>query len=239
MKYYRLLAMVPPLPEAPESPPLPLETLVELLYQDMAEADRPLAASLLGFLDCRNLEALLQGHDVFDERAPLSRVALEEKQDLPEYLAEFLAAHESGSISDEYPFDALWRAYFTHLVETADLARSTFLREWAGYEISLRDALARQRAEALGEKGDMRVSGVPSDDGENHAALLSTLAEASNPMERERLLDTARLAKIESIAGIDPFSTDAALSYLAAILILDRWDVGKAADVAKMLEVFA
>lgn len=239
MKYYRLLAMVPPLPEAPEAPPLPLEELIQLFTEDMQESDRALAVTLLGFLDCRNIEARLQDHGVFDERAPLTTEALDEKTELPEYIGEFLEAYEAGSLNEDYGFDALWRAYFTHLVETADLCRSPFLREWAGYEITLRDALARQRAEALGDKGDMRVSGVPVDAGEDHGSLLSTLAEAANPMERERLLDTARLAKIDSISGIDPFSTDAALAYLAATLILDRWDVGKAADVAKMLEVFA
>ncbi len=239
MKYYRLLAMVPPLPESPEAPPLPLEDLVELYIADLHESDRGLAMTLLGFLDCRNIEAKLQDHGVFDERAPISAEALEERTELPEYIAEFLEAFEAGSVNEEYGFDALWRAYFTHLVETAAHGRSTFLREWAGFEITLRDALARQRAEALGDKGDMRISGVAVDGGEDHSSLLSTLAEAANPMERERLLDTARLAKIESISGIDPFSTDAALAYLAATLILDRWDVGKAADVAKMLEVFA
>ena len=239
MKYFRLLAMVPPLPEAPDAPPISLGELIELFDADMAEEDRALAATLLGFLDCGNVEARLQGYDVFDERAPLTAEAIEEKAELPEYLEEFLAAHESGSISDPFPYDALWRAYFPHLVEVAESSRSVFLREWASFEITLRDALARQRAEGLGEKGDMRISGVPVDEGESHAGLLSTLAEAANPMERERLLDASRLAKIESISGIDPFSTDAALSYLAAILILDRWDVGKAADVTKMLEVFA
>jgi len=239
MKYYRLLSMVPALPEAPEAPPLSLENLVEVCGEDVAGKDLELVQALLGFLDCRNVEALLQGHDTFDERAPLSRVALDEREDLPEYLEAFLEAHDSGSISDDYPFDALWRDYFTHLYETADLSGSAFLMEWSVYEVTLRDAITRQRAESLGDKAEMRMSGVAAAEGENHGALLSTLSEAANPMERERLLDTARLAKIESISGIDPFSTDAVLSYVAATMILDRWDVGKSADVTKMLEVFA
>ncbi len=239
MKYYRLLSMVPALPEAPDAPPLSLADLVEVLGEDVAGKDLELVYALLGFLDCRNVEALLLGHDTFDERAPITREQLEERQELPEYLAEFLEAHDSGSIADDYPFDALWRDYFTQLYEEADRSGSAFLAEWSVYEVTLRDAITRQRAEALGEKADLRVSGVAAGEGENHGALLSTLSEAANPMERERLLDTARLAKIDSIAGIDPFSTDAVLSYVAATLILDRWDVGKSADVTKMLEVFA
>ncbi len=239
MKYYRLLSMVPALPQGPDAPPIPLESLVELFMDDLSERDRGLALVLLGYLDCRNVEALLQGHDAFDERAPLTREQLVEREDLPEYLSDFLEAHDAGSITDEYPFDALWRTWFENLVQTAESSRSTFLREWATYEINLRDALVRMRAEALGLKAEMRSSGVAAGEGESHAALVSTLNEASNPMERERLLDAARLDKLESISGSDPFSTDAALATLAALLILDRWDVGKTADVSKMLEVFA
>jgi hypothetical protein len=239
MKYYRLLSMVPALPQGPDAPPIPLDTLVELFMDDLSERDRELALVLLGYLDCRNVEALLQGYDAFDERAPLSREQLIEREDLPEYLSEFLEAHDAGSITDEYPFDALWRAWFENLVESAELSGSVFLREWAIFEINLREALVRTRAEALGEKAEMRSLGVAVGEGESHVALLSTLNEANNPMERERLLDAARLDKLESISGSDPFSTDAALSTLAALLILDRWDVGKTADVSKMLEVFA
>ena len=239
MKYFRLLSMLPALPEAPDSPPIPLLSVIELYQADLAESDQALAGTLLGFLDCRNVEAMLQGYEVFDERALLSRDQLTERTDLPTYLAEFLEAYDSGSVADEYPFDALWRAYFTDLIEAAELSHSVFLDEWANYEIHLRDALVRLRAEGLGEKAETRSSGVAIGEGESHAPLLSTLNEATDPMGQERLLDAARLNKIESIAGIDPFSTDAALAYLAALLILDRWDVGKTADISKMLEVFA
>ena len=239
MKYYRLLSMVPALPETPDAPPMSLENLIEVCGEDVGGKDLELVHALLGFLDCRNVEALLLGHDTFDARAPISREQLEERQELPDYLAEFLESHDSGSIADDYPYDALWRDYFTHLYEVAESSGNGFLEEWSVYEVTLRDAITRQRAEALGEKADLRVSGVAAGEGEGHGALLSTLSEAANPMERERLLDTARLAKIDSIAGIDPFSTDAVLSYVAATMILDRWDVGKSADVTKMLEVFA
>jgi hypothetical protein len=63
----------------------------------------------------------------------LSREDIDERRDLPEYIAEFIEAHEAGAVSDEYPFDALWRAYFTRLVAVAEAGRSEFLREWAGH----------------------------------------------------------------------------------------------------------
>lgn len=239
MKYYRLLSMLPALPETPEVPPVSLGQLVELLFEDLDEPDKALAMSLLGHLDCQNVEARLQGYEVFDDRAVLTREALDERNELPEYLQDFLEAHDSGASSDEYPFDGLWKSFYTALVEVAESTGSDFLKDWASYEITLRDALAKSRAESLGEKPELRSAGVAVETAESHAPLLAAMAEAANPMEAERLIDTARLAKIDSISGIDPFSTDAALAYLAATLILDRWDVGKEADVAKMLEVFA
>ncbi len=239
MKYYRLLSMLPSLPEAPEPPPIPLAEFMPLIEEDLAEKDRPLALAMLGFVDCRNVESLLQGFDAFDERAPLGRQQIEERRDLPDYLAEFLEAYDGGSIAEPYPFDALWRAYFTDLVELGERSRSTFLRDWASFEIGLRDDLVPLRADATGDKPELRQSGVPVDEGDDLGPLLSALADAPNPMERERLLDAHRLKKLDAFAGADPFSLDAVLAYLAALLILDRWDVGEAADVAKMLEVFA
>ncbi len=239
MKYYRLLAMLPSLPDGPEAPPISLQELSGNLLDGLSESDRKLALALLGFLDCRNVEARLRGFSIFDERAPLSAAVLEDREDLPSWLQSFFDDYDSGVLADDYPFDALWRAYYGFLAQLAETSRSAFLADWTSYEISLADTLVRMRAERLGESADQRASGVPIALGEDHTALLSALGEADNPMERERLLDAARLRKIEAINGIDPFSTDAALAYLAAIMILDRWDIGKKADAAEMLEVFA
>jgi len=239
MKYYRLLSMLPSLPEAPEPPPIKLEAFVPLIEEDFAERDRPLVLAMLGFIDCQNVEALLQDFDVFDERAPLSRAQIEERADLPPYLEEFLETYDSGAAGEGYAFDELWRGYFEYLVQLGENSGNHFLKDWAAFEIGLRDDLVPMRADATGEKADLRLSGVAVDEVSDTQPLLSALHEAPNPMEAERLLDTERLKKIDAFAGVDPFSTDAALAYLAALLILDRWDVGPTVDVAKMLEVFA
>ncbi|MBW2535226.1 MAG: DUF2764 family protein, partial [Deltaproteobacteria bacterium] len=215
MKYFRLLSMLPALPDAPGAPPVPLEQLIALLFEDLAEGDKPLALALLGHLDCQNLEARLQGYEVFDQRAVLTAEAFDERTELPEYMQDFLEAHDSGASSEEYVFDGLWKRFYTSLVEVGEQSGSNFLKDWASYEITLRDTLAKSRAESLGDKPELRAAGVAVETAESHAPLLAAMAEAANPMEAERLLDTARLGKIDSISGIDPFSTDAALSYLA------------------------
>jgi len=239
MKYYRLLSMVPPLPEVPGPPPVPLGELIELYQQELDEKDQRLALALLAFLDCRNLESALLGREMFDTRAPLPREAFEDRLQLPEYMARFLEAHDNDALGHTYPFDALWWGYFVHLVELADSSGSVFLKEWVRFDVGLRDALARQRAEALGAKGDERATGAVDGEAESFAELLSALPEASDPMERERVLDRARLERIDACQGISTFSTDAALAYLAASMILDRWSLEEAADMSKMLEVIA
>ncbi len=239
MHYYRLMSMLPPLPEKPEASPISLSEVLEAFEQEMSGTDRATALAMLAHIDCQNVESLLQDRGEWDSRGPAPREAVEERKNLPEYLANFLEAYDSGSIPDEYPFDALWRGYCTFLMEMAAASGSVFLKEWVSFEISLRDALVHYRSENLGEKADSRLSGVPEQGSDSHVDLIASLHEIRSPMEQQRVLDRARLQKIESVAGIAPFTTDAAYAYLAAILILDRWDVSAEADAAKMLEVFA
>ncbi len=239
MRYYRLMSMLPPLPDTPQAPPISLVDTLAAFDLEMTGADRATALAMLAHIDCSNVESLLQGREAFDERGPAPRSAIEERRDLPDYLASFLERYDAGAITDEYPFDALWRAYCSFLLDMADASGSAFLAEWATFEISLRDSLARYRADQLGLKPELKDTGMPDLGTGSFVDLISAVGEATNPIEQEMLLDTARLRKIDNIAGIDPFSTDAALAYLAAILILDRWDVGDEADVTKMLEVFA
>lgn len=241
MSYYRLMAGLPALPEQAEGAPIPLaEVLREMLEElEENERDRALVLALLGQIDCRNVESVLRGFELFDERGLLSRQAIEERSQLPEYIEEFIERYHSGSLSELHPFDALWRAYFQQLSELAQSAGNAFLRDWVAFELGLLDGLVRLRAEELGEKAELRSTGLEDEASDEHQALLASLAETSSPMERERLLDSARLRAIESFSGTDPFSVDAVLAYLVASLILDRWDLSKNADAAKILEVFA
>ena len=241
MKYYRLLSMLPPLPDVvDEGTPIPLSECLEALNLELSGSDRALALAVLSQIDCENIEAHLQGWDTWDARGPASKEAVDERRDLPPHLSEFLEAYDAGSISDAYPFDALWRGYYAFLLEAAEAGGSRYLKEWVIYEITLRDALAHHRADALGLNVESKSSGLPDLGGDDFIELISMLPEASNPMERERLIDMERLHHRDSIVGIDPFSTDAVLAYLSGMLILDRWDIGKKVpDVSQMLEVFA
>ena len=47
------------------------------------------------------------------------------------------------------------------------------------------------------------------------------------------------MAKIESLSGIDPFSSEAALAYVATSVVLDQWDFDQAVGPAELLEAVA
>ena len=239
MKYYRLLTMLPPLPTRPERPPQPLSVLIETCVDELSDRDRSLARALLGYLDCRNLEALLSDHDGFDDRGTLSRADLAERTRLPDYLLSFLQAREAGKVPSDTWQEALWQAYFEHLVEVAERSGCAFLREWADFELSLRAKLVAGRSERLGGRTVPGLASALATGSDDFGPLLAALREEDDAMERERLLDSRRMAKIESLSGIDPFSSEAALAYVATSVVLDQWDFDQAVGPAELLEAVA
>jgi len=235
VKYYQLMTMLPALPETPEAPPMALAEIWPLVRQSMEGSDMQGAMAVMEFLDCRNLESILQGHDAFDERAPRPRQELEEREDLPEYMNEFLQTWDSGAAAGPYAFDELWRAYFANLWEQGAVLGSRFLQDWATWETTMRNALVRDRAARLGWEVEPRLleprHGEPS-----VGALVMQVREAADPLTGKRLLDMARLDAISEARGLDPFGRDAVYAYLAAMLVLDGWAMPKETHLAELLE---
>ncbi len=235
MPYYRLMTVLPALPDRPEPPAWRLEQVWAAVAEELEGRALEAAQAVIEFLDCRNLESILLDRQAFDERARLTREQLAEREGLPEYMANFLAAWDSGAVSGPYPLDGLWRAYFSHLHEIGVRARSRFLQDWATWEVAVRNALARERAGKLGWEAEARLAeplhGEPATE-----ELLVQVREATEPLERKRILDQARLQAIEALAGRDPFGLDAVLAYLASMLVLDSWVVPAEVDLDELLE---
>ncbi|MCU0660889.1 MAG: DUF2764 domain-containing protein [Myxococcota bacterium] len=241
MKYYRLLSALPALPLAPEKPPIALSEVISQLRQELAPADLRLAEAMAMVVDMGNLENLLASRDApFDAGGLYAKDQLSSKlgTDLPEFASLLLQKSEEGGLSPAAAIAALWQAYYGYLLEVAETSGCRFLKEYVAFELPLRNALYRLRAEKLGldtaiQRLDEPSGGVPHDD------LISALAEEPDAITRERLLDTARLRAFEAVSGIDPFSIEAVLCYLASTLVLDRWDLPRTADAKQLLEVFA
>lgn len=238
MKYYRLLTALPALPDAPGRSQISLEEVIPMFQQDLTEGDWVLAEAVLRWLDCENYEAKIAGRQVFDERARLKRESLDDRRELPDFMVDFAEALESGSLGGSYPPDELWRAYHRHLTEISKIHHCSMLGEWAAWDGGLRNALARMRAQALGADLEGRLF-EDAEEESLYSELVSWAGEAGDPLERERILDQARLNKLIELAGASPFSREAALCYLLSVLVLDRWDLPKDVDVKELLEVFS
>jgi len=204
----------------------------------MAAKDWELAEEILRWLDCENLESKMLGRDIFNEKAPLSREQLEDRRELPDFMADFLDAEESGALSGTYSVDALWRSYHLHLLEISKTHGCPMLGEWAFWEAGLRNALARSRAQEIGVDLEGRLF-EESEEESLYSEMVAWASEAADPLERERVIDQNRLAKLNELAGINPFSREAALCYLLSLIILDRWDLPREVDTKQLLEVFS
>lgn len=229
------------MPRSPEKPPIGLKEVVGLLREELVPRDLQLAEALAMSVDMGNLEARVAGRSApYDSRGLYAEEQISSRVggELPDFALDVLRRAEEGALGPGAAIAALWQSYYSYLLDVAESARCRFLIEYVGFELPLRNALYRMRAEKLGldslaQRLDEPSGGVIPDE------LINRLSEEPDPMARERLLDTARLESFDTFAGTDPFSIDAALSYLASALVLDRWDLPRAADAKQLLEVFA
>ncbi len=256
---------LPTPPTAPAKPAVPLGDVIKAVRNEAEGRDRLLVDALLARIDVANIEAILTGREsLFDSRGALSREEIAAlikdgaRTTSPAVAAlPFLEGVVSGDDSQglgasgrggsggeraggpDYRPNLIWKAYFEYLSALAHEQGSAFLEAFAAWEAPLKNALARQRAGRLGwETTDLVQSEEPLG-GAIHDSLLSRVTEEANPMERERLLDTAQLEAIEYFSGGDPFGSDALLALVAGSLVLDRWDLPETVNVHELLEVSA
>ena len=247
MKYYRLMCSLPPLPLIPQTPPMSLRDVAEALHVDLSPNHWCLAHSLLLAEDVHQLEALISG--VIESPTPdiafsaFSLFADPVLVDWPEFAIDVRQQVQDATVSIDEAIGKLWCGYFAMLSELASQSRSAFLAEYVAFEVPLRNALARYRADRIGRDVtdhllDESTGGYRPDD------LVSQFVEQTDPVEKDKLVDTARLVAFDSFAGTDPFGIDAVLAYVASATVLQRWafaDVhrdSESTDVKQMLEVW-
>jgi len=244
VRYYRLLTLLPPLPSSPQRLPVPLSALLADIREELSGPAWELVLLLLlrGRVEAREAELRDREHSAGAALPPreLPLVERDEQELLEQY--PFLRDPAPGDelvTSSTLPeqIALLWRQYFLRLAEEAERRGSRFLLEYAAWETSLAIGLARQRGLRLGRAVEDELPPPPFPE-VAVAALLGQLAEQPAPLARERLLDAARLQVIDDLAGADPFSLDAVLAYVAAAVVLDRWDLPEQVDLAKLLEEF-
>ena len=216
---YYLLTALPALGELGSEPPL---TGSQLLAK-VAESGGPdeIVSALLLADDLLQREALLAGEIDPDRADPavLSVAQMRDEQPLPEYF-------QPGEL-DQAPriaVDAVWGAYFRHTAALAARTGSAFVRAWVGFEVALRNAVAAERARALGLDAHAYV--VAADLADEDADVSEPVAEfsaADSPLAAQRALDLARWRWITEHDAYFTYADDELAAYAARLSLLHRW----------------
>lgn len=231
------MTALPPLPDNVAPLPVPFRSIVEQVLEETGgTSHEELVLAVLFIVDTANAQHIILGHDSFDERGVCSREDFDTIFNLPPFIQEIMSS-DDGSGHDQIVKN-LWEGYFQYLLETASEKGSAFLRNFSEFEVGIRNAVAKQRAETLGL--DSEAAQVAS--GENASlfhGLVMKASEAEDPMKRELVIDNERLSLYRELEGIDGFSIDALLAYIAGALLIDSWSRGTETDPKNLLEVFA
>lgn len=97
-----------------------------------------------------------------------------------------------------------------------------FVTEWRQRETRLRNAVARVRADRRGVEAEPYLRPEEGYDPSMIRAVDEAFGRAT-PAEREQELDRFRWQTLESMAGLNPFSTASVLAYGLRLKIVHRW----------------
>ncbi len=163
-------------------------------------------------------EAALTGELERPEPVVLTAGQVQGREPLPEFLGVEPEARR------RVPADVVWEAYFRYVRRTADAAGGEFLREWAGYEVALRNALVQARARGLGLDPDEYV--LCPELAETDVSVEQTIAawsSAPDPLAGLRALDEGRWRWVSEHARYFGFAADELAAYARRLVLLSRW----------------
>jgi len=107
----------------------------------------------------------------------------------------------------------------------AKALKSRFLAQWVGYEVGLRNAMARTRAEKLYlDAGPYLVAEELGDPSSVFDRELEKWKRAENPLEGIRSLEQSRWEWLTEQEPWYEFTDDEVIAYGARLLVLVRWD---------------
>jgi len=95
-------------------------------------------------------------------------------------------------------------------------------RDLVGAERRLRVALARARAHRAG--AELSLAGLPEAEFDARAAeLAARVMSATDPLERELLLDRARWEHLEEASAFPAFGAQAVFAYAIKLRMVEKW----------------
>lgn len=174
----------------------------------------------------------------FEEQKRINNSILGEKNILPDYMVELLAARGD----DEEAFDRVsaWKKLAEGYIRLALNSGNRFLKEWIRFDRDLNNILALINAKELNLDANRYIIGddpfaaelielynsgkdfvIPAEP--EYAPIIFRIAVENEFLERERKIDLARWNFIDTMTFFEYFTIDLILGYLIKLSIVLRW----------------
>jgi len=236
--YYFLATLLPRL-QIGEPPEISFDEFDQLLSDNLSASDYAKTSTIRNFYDIYNLRSYWKGEPL-DHAGNFNSSELEEamvtRTMLPPYVFQFLDKYESKEERLRH-FPELLSTFYK-----IEVSRSTgFLKAYLMLERELRLVLVAFRTKKLDR--DLLKELQYEDPEEEIIAQIIAQKDASqyepppkfeeikfifekysnDPIEIQKALAEFRFYKIEEMLGLDMFSIDRILGYMAQLLIVERW----------------
>lgn len=216
-RYY--VTSLPTLGEFGSKPPLSLGEFRGMLA-DQAWTREPVDAVLL-LDDLTQRESFLSGESAEVSPTVLTPAQVRNEAPLPDRLQP--ADEDAETTGTSLEVDRLWGRYFRFVVALSRTLHCPFLKEWAAFEVGLRNALAVARAEGLGLPGeDYRVATQLDQADEDFAEIVDAWTRADTPLSGWRLLIRARWQWANKHARWFTFRQDELAAYAVKLMLLHQ-----------------
>jgi hypothetical protein len=222
-RHFYLLCVLPDLKPFGSVPPINKQELLAVVTESGGPTD--VVRVLLLSDDLLQREAVLAG-EVEPDQADLVVLSLREAND-EQSMPLFLVPEQEDEAETSRTLiagDQVWQRYFHHAAKTARMTHTHFLASWVGFEVGLRNATAKARAEALElDPGNYMVAPELADPGIRFDNILTDWIAASNPLNGLEALYRARWDWLTEHERWYSFSYDEVAAYTAKLMLLHRW----------------
>lgn len=219
-------------------PEISFAEIQDLFQDNLTEGDLKKVNALRLLVDIENLRLFWQEKEL-DPRGALDTVEIEEallaRGRFPDWVDDYLDEYSTREDRLQH-FSKLWSLYFQHEIPKS----KGFLHDYLEFERGLKLVLTAFRAKKLGrdlayelqyeDPNDTIVQQImaqkdaktytPPSQYEDLAPLFEEHFE--EPMELNNALTAYRFQKIESMIGLQTFTLDRLLAYLAELFILEN-----------------
>lgn len=238
-QYFFVGTTLPPL-KIGEEPEITWLNLQRLLKDNLTNSDYAKTQVLRRYFDILNMRAFLKKESLDPygnlDQNDIEEALLGESGFFPDYVMKYIDRYESNE-DKVFHFPELIAAFFKEEVDD----NQGFLKRYLLFERNLRLVLTAYRAKQLGRDMAKELQFENPEEGiivqllsqkdsktfeppEEFEDLKPILDENYNsPLALHKALNEYRFKKMDEMAGLDVFSFERILSYLASFFIVEKW----------------